>query len=215
MELDLKSKTTTEKYEAHFEFTNKSDKEIKFIKIKASCGCILTDSPESVAPGKSGKITFKAPVPYGGGKYKKVIKVDTDESEGIEYVLSFQMTNTDPYVPRKPKVEDNKPVTKTPDQRVLPKDRTYTRPANMNRRARLLEQLKAQQALARKKSYHIQEECPFLPLPIDKKLFHDYNGMRIYTCCEQCLVLVKESPHYAIIKLGEKTQTPVLLKDIK
>lgn len=84
----------------------------------------------------------------------------------------------------------------------------------MTSRAILVEKLMAKQALARKKSYHIQEECPFLPLPIDKKLYHDHNGLRIYTCCEQCLILVKESPHYAIIKLAEKTQTPTQINEV-
>ena len=32
--------------------------------------------------------------------------------------------------------------------------------------------------------------------------------------CEQCLIIVKESPHHAIIKLSEKTQTPIQVKEL-
>ncbi|MCM8541268.1 MAG: DUF1573 domain-containing protein [Lentisphaeraceae bacterium] len=216
-ELDIKTTSSKEKYEASFEYKNTSNKTINFVKIKASCGCIVLDKPEKVEPGESGKITFKAPIPYGGGSYTKSISVDTDETKEVEYKLSFKVTNTDPYVPRKPKqtqkiVRNND--SKVPGTSVIPVKKLYFRPQKLTPRALLVEKLMAKQALARKKAYHIQEECPFLPLPINKKLYFDYNGLRIYTCCEQCLILVKESPHHAIIKLAEKTQTPTLIKDL-
>ena len=82
----------------------------------------------------------------------------------------------------------------------------------MTSRSLLVEKLLAKQALAKKSHYVKQDECPFLPLGIVPHLYHDWNGLRIYTCCEQCLVLVKESPHHAIIKLAEKGQTPVRIE---
>jgi len=213
----IESKTSTEKKEAYFTFTNSSNELIKFEKIKASCGCVLVEFPEEVKPGKSAKITFKAPIPYGGGKYTKFIYVHTNEKEGVNYTLKFTVINTDPYVPRTSKNVDFKLNPKKEKNEIIPylPSKGYIRPQRMTKRTLLVEKLKAKQALARKKSYYSQEECPFLPLPINKKLFHDFDGMRIYTCCEQCLVLVKESPYHAIIKLAEKTQTPSLIKDIK
>lgn len=212
--LEIKSSTKPEKHEASFEFKNTSKKTITFIKIKASCGCVVVDKPEKVEPGESGKITFKAPIPYAGGAYTKTISVDTDESNKVEYKLSFKVTNTDPYVPRKPRTPSRTPQTKPSPVKPYTPPKGYSRPQKMTSRSLLVEKLMAKQTLARKKAYHPQEECPFLPLPINKKLYHDYEGMRIYTCCEQCLVLVKESPHHAIIKLAEKTQTPILVKDL-
>lgn len=213
--LDIQTKTSTEKHEASFEYKNTSKKTITFINIKASCGCILVEKPEKVEPGESGKIIFKAPIPYGGGSYIKSISVDTDETKEVEYKLTFKVTNTDPYVPRKVKAPNKTPETKTSPVKPYTPPKGYTRPEKMTARTILVEKLMAKQTLARKKAYHLQEECPFLPLPIDKKLFHDYNGLRIYTCCEQCLILVKESPQHAIIKLAEKTQTPLEIQAIK
>lgn len=213
--LDIQSKTSPEKHEASFEYKNTSKKTITFVKINASCGCIVLDKPEKVNPGESGKIIFKAPVPFGGGSYTKSISVDTDETNKVEYKLTFKVTNTDPYVPRKVKAPTRTPETKPSPAIPYKPQKGYTRPEKMNQRTILVEKLMAKQALARKKAYHLQKECPFLPLPIDKKLFYDYNGLRIYTCCEQCLILVKKSPQHAIIKLAEKTQTPLLIKDLK
>jgi len=212
-QLDIKSKTSSNNLEKSFEFTNSTKKVVKFIRIKASCGCILVEAPERILPGKSGKITFKAPIPLGGGSYTKSIQVDTDETTQIEYILKFSVTNTDPHIVRKPKNTKSEITTKIVEKYIPPKE--YIRPAKMNQRLLLIEKLKAKQAISRKKTYYDQEECPFLPLPINKNLYHDFEGMRIYTCCEQCLKLVKESPYHAIIKLAEKTQTPSLIKDIK
>ncbi|MCM8528220.1 MAG: DUF1573 domain-containing protein, partial [Lentisphaeraceae bacterium] len=107
--LDIQTKTSTEKHEASFEYKNTSKKTITFVKIKASCGCILVEKPKKVEPGESGKIIFKAPIPYGGGSYTKSISVDTDETKEVEYKLTFKVTNTDPYVPRKVKTPTRTP----------------------------------------------------------------------------------------------------------
>ena len=211
-ELEISTTTSKDKYEAHFEFTNNSAKEISFLKVQASCGCIIVNTPKTIASGKSGKITFKAPVPLGGGTYSKVIVIDTDETDKVEYTLKFKIKNTDPRVIRPPR------IVQEPLKKASPKYvpvTSYIRPAKMTARSLLVEKLKAKQALMRKRGYYEQDECPFLPLPINKKLYHDFEGMRIYTCCEQCLKLVKESPYHAIIKLSEKTQTPILIKTLK
>lgn len=110
--LSIELKTSPEKHETSFEYKNTSKNTIKFLKVKASCGCIIVEKPEKVEPGKSGKITFKSPIPYGGGSYTKSISVDTDETKEVEYKLSFKVTNKDPYVPRKPRTPSRTPETK-------------------------------------------------------------------------------------------------------
>jgi hypothetical protein len=208
----LKVVTTTGKKTSSFTYTNSSDKDITFIKIKASCGCVLVDAPQVVKAGETGTLNFKAPIPRAGGTYGKSISVDTDEAGGIDYTLRFRVTNTD-----KPKIIPNafraKQITSDKASPLRKHSyrvpQGYTRPNDINKRALLVEKLMANQALSKKNLYSKQIDCPFLPLPISLKLFHDYNGLRIYTCCEQCLVRVKESPSHAIIKLAEKGQTPM------
>ena len=209
--LELKTKTQKEKLSASFKYTNKTDVEILFIKIKASCGCILVDAPSSVKPGESGVITIKAPIPFGGGSYVKTISVDTSETDNVEYNLKFKVTNTDPFRQKALKNASSQRTKNELSQKIEPQT-GYDRPIKMTSRLLLVEKLLARQALARKEYYHTQEECPFLPLPINKNLFYDFEGMRIYTCCEQCLSLLKASPNHAIIKLGEKKQTPSLIR---
>jgi hypothetical protein len=53
-----------------------------------------------------------------------------------------------------------------------------------------------------------QTTCPIQGGPINKKLFVDYNGKRIYVCCEGCLAQVKSNPDAAIKKLSEAGQEP-------
>lgn len=213
-ELELKTKSVSEKYESKFEYKNTSGKTVKFIKIKASCGCVVVDAPKEVKAGEFGEIKFKAPIPRAGGKYGKALFVDTDEKDGIEYKLTFTITNTDPYIPRKPKKQTTEVSKTATNINPYTPNNGYQRPKELGRRALLVEKLMAKQALARKDSYYKQDECPFLPLPINPKLYHDFEGIRIYTCCEQCLLKVKESPNHAIIKLAEKTQTPIELKSL-
>lgn len=44
----------------------------------------------------------------------------------------------------------------------------------------------------------VQENCPITGKPIDKKLFVDQDGKRIYVCCTRCPDAVKKDfPKYA------------------
>jgi YHS domain-containing protein len=55
-----------------------------------------------------------------------------------------------------------------------------------------------------------QTTCPVLGGAIDKKLFVDYKGKRIYVCCEDCIAKVKKDPEKYIKKLekmGEGVET--------
>ena len=44
-----------------------------------------------------------------------------------------------------------------------------------------------------------QTTCPVLGEPIDKNLYVDYNGKRIYVCCADCIEKVKKNPEKYII----------------
>jgi YHS domain-containing protein len=53
-----------------------------------------------------------------------------------------------------------------------------------------------------------QKTCPYKGSPIDTKLFVEYQGQKIYVCCEPCLKVVEKNPIEAVERLrdlyGEK-----------
>ena len=55
-----------------------------------------------------------------------------------------------------------------------------------------------------------QKTCPYKGSPIDKKLFYEYEGQKIYVCCEPCLKVVEKNPIEAVERLrdlyGEKVK---------
>jgi hypothetical protein len=53
-----------------------------------------------------------------------------------------------------------------------------------------------------------QTKCPVMGEPINKKLYVDYQGKRIYVCCGMCVTQVKEDPAKWIKKLAEMGQKP-------
>jgi hypothetical protein len=55
-----------------------------------------------------------------------------------------------------------------------------------------------------------QKTCPIMGGPINKKLFVDYKGKRIYVCCSMCIAEVKKDPKKAIqilVDRGEMVET--------
>jgi YHS domain-containing protein len=52
-----------------------------------------------------------------------------------------------------------------------------------------------------------QTTCPVLGGAIDKKLFVDYKGKRIYVCCEDCIAKVKKNPEKYMKKLEKMGQS--------
>lgn len=55
-----------------------------------------------------------------------------------------------------------------------------------------------------------QTTCPVLGGAIDKKLFVDYKGKRIYVCCSDCINTLKKDPERYIKKLeamGQSVET--------
>ena len=51
------------------------------------------------------------------------------------------------------------------------------------------------------KSPNAQKLCPVMNLPINPKLYVDFEGKRIYVCCPHCLEKVKENPKKFIRQL--------------
>jgi YHS domain-containing protein len=61
-----------------------------------------------------------------------------------------------------------------------------------------------------KKTLVPQTTCPVTGDPINKKLYVDYKGKRIYVCCESCIDPVKKNPEKYIKKLeamGQSVET--------
>jgi len=58
-----------------------------------------------------------------------------------------------------------------------------------------------------------QTTCPVQGEPINKKLFVDYKGKRIYVCCSACLDKVKKSPEKYIKKLESMGQSVETVAD--
>jgi hypothetical protein len=54
-----------------------------------------------------------------------------------------------------------------------------------------------------------QTTCPFMDIPLNLSNYVDYEGKRIYTCCKDCLAIVKANPQTAIDILSAKGQYPV------
>jgi YHS domain-containing protein len=54
-----------------------------------------------------------------------------------------------------------------------------------------------------------QSTCPVMGGDIDKSLYVDYKGKRIYVCCEGCVAKLKKNPEKYLKKLEKMGQTPV------
>ncbi len=54
----------------------------------------------------------------------------------------------------------------------------------------------------------MQVTCPVMNGGIDKSLYVDAKGKRIYVCCSGCIDIVKKDPEAALKKLAELGETP-------
>lgn len=52
-----------------------------------------------------------------------------------------------------------------------------------------------------------QTTCPVMGEAIDKKMFVDYDGKRIYVCCSGCIAEVKKEPQKYIDKLKSRGES--------
>ena len=62
-------------------------------------------------------------------------------------------------------------------------------------------------ALADKEPLQPQTKCPVMKGNIDKSLFVEYEGKRIYVCCKECIETVKKDPAKYIRELESKGVT--------
>lgn len=53
-----------------------------------------------------------------------------------------------------------------------------------------------------------QTTCPVLDGKIDKKVYADYNGKRVYFCCAGCIMEFKKDPEKYLKKLEVEGVTP-------
>lgn len=60
-----------------------------------------------------------------------------------------------------------------------------------------------------------QTTCPIQGDPINKNLYVDYKGKRIYVCCQGCIAEVKKDPEGAIKKLALLGQAPETIAPVK
>ncbi len=61
-----------------------------------------------------------------------------------------------------------------------------------------------------KKEVPNQENCPIMGGPVDKEVFVDYNGKRVYFCCDGCNTTFLEDPATYLKKMKEEG---VILED--
>ena len=57
-----------------------------------------------------------------------------------------------------------------------------------------------------------QTTCPVMGGKINKSLFVDHEGQRIYVCCAGCLAPIKKDPAKYIKKMAEKGEAPAKLQ---
>ena len=56
-----------------------------------------------------------------------------------------------------------------------------------------------------------QKTCPVMGNPINKDLYVDHDGKRVYVCCGACISAVKKSPEKYLKKLSELGEKPETL----
>lgn len=56
-----------------------------------------------------------------------------------------------------------------------------------------------------------QKTCPVMGNPVNKDLYVDYNGKRIFVCCGMCIDQVKKDPEKYLKKLAEMGEEPAHL----
>ncbi len=59
-----------------------------------------------------------------------------------------------------------------------------------------------------------QTLCPLADNKIDKESFADYEGKRVYLCCDGCLARFKNNPQKAIEKLEERGVTVAMSAEV-
>ena len=66
-----------------------------------------------------------------------------------------------------------------------------------------LKKVKEDIAKAEKVDISKQQVCPVMGGKINKKLYYEYNGQKIYVCCDGCIAKIKENPEKYLKKVKE------------
>jgi len=56
-----------------------------------------------------------------------------------------------------------------------------------------------------------QTTCPVMGGKINKDLYLDHDGKRVYVCCKGCIDAVRKAPEKYIKKLAEKGEVPAAI----
>ncbi len=72
--------------------------------------------------------------------------------------------------------------------------------------------IEAAKQKAEKAELKAQTTCPIMGAKIDKKLYVDHEGQRIYVCCSGCLGAVEKDPAAALAKLAERGERAEKIK---
>lgn len=68
-------------------------------------------------------------------------------------------------------------------------------------------------ALADKEPLQPQTNCPVMGGKIDKKVYSDYDGKRVYFCCTGCIKQFKKEPDKYLKKLEAEGVVPESIPD--
>jgi YHS domain-containing protein len=67
----------------------------------------------------------------------------------------------------------------------------------------------AKDTVAHKKTLITQATCPVMGSPIDKSIYVDYKGKRVYFCCSMCPETFKQDPEKYLKVLADKGEAPI------
>lgn len=59
----------------------------------------------------------------------------------------------------------------------------------------------------------LQTTCPVMGGKVNKDLYVDHDGQRIYVCCKGCIDTVRKNPEKYIGKLAEKGRVPAAVPE--
>ena len=58
-----------------------------------------------------------------------------------------------------------------------------------------------------------QKSCPVMAGALDKNISVDYEGKRVYLCCEKCKVAFEKDPEKYLKKLAEMGEEPIAVPE--
>ena len=182
-----KSELQSQLITGQFPFQNKGKKSIELVKLESSCGCTTMDlQQKSFSSQETGVIPFEVSLKDKKKTFTSRIYVTTNEDSTKKETLTIKVIYPED------KQKQNIAASDTGTNKSL------------------------KEGADDPKVVKRQVSCPFQGTPILKNLYVDTDeGHRIYTCCEECLPLVKANPALAIQNLAERGEFPIYVSDIE